>query len=351
MQKSPRYDNLDALRALGAIGILLMHYLSNIAVKPAEGWFTDTLIPWMTNFVILFFVLSAFGISCGYYERFRTGAVTPSQFYARRYRRILPFFILLSAIEIGFSFSWQALAEGFMNSTLTLGFMPVPQVSVIGVGWFLGTIFVFYIAYPFFVYLLSSRAKAWLMLGLAYVLNLLCYYYFFTPDYDVAFNPGRNNILYSALFLLSGGLLYLYRGDIYRLNSRRGGAVATGVAAAALTVGYFVALPHMGHAANMAAITVMFAGWMVYAVSPGKRWMDNRVMRFLGKYSMEIYLSHMVVFRAIERLHLERHIADAGVCYWVTCAIGLGVTVVFAYVAVKVLDRAGSALRRRPAAA
>ena len=57
---SERYGALDGLRAYAAIGIVLMHVLSNISVKPTENYLTGTLIPWFTDFTLMFMVVSGF---------------------------------------------------------------------------------------------------------------------------------------------------------------------------------------------------------------------------------------------------------------------------------------------------
>lgn len=42
-----RYDSLDGLRAYAAVGIVLMHVLSNITLKPSENYLTLKLIPFL----------------------------------------------------------------------------------------------------------------------------------------------------------------------------------------------------------------------------------------------------------------------------------------------------------------
>ena len=66
---SERYGALDGLRAYAAIGIVLMHVLSNIGVKPSENYMTETLIPWFTDFTLMFMVVSGFSLCCGYYDK------------------------------------------------------------------------------------------------------------------------------------------------------------------------------------------------------------------------------------------------------------------------------------------
>ena len=57
---SERYGALDGLRTYAAIGIVLMHVLSNIGVKPSDNYLTETLIPWFTDFTLMFMVVSGF---------------------------------------------------------------------------------------------------------------------------------------------------------------------------------------------------------------------------------------------------------------------------------------------------
>ena len=46
-----------------------MHVLSNIGVKPSENYMTETLIPWFTDFTLMFMVVSGFSLCCGYYDK------------------------------------------------------------------------------------------------------------------------------------------------------------------------------------------------------------------------------------------------------------------------------------------
>ena len=42
---SCKYNNINGLRALSAIGIAVMQYQANLSVKPCLGWASDVLIP------------------------------------------------------------------------------------------------------------------------------------------------------------------------------------------------------------------------------------------------------------------------------------------------------------------
>ena len=54
-------------------------------------------------------------------------------------------------------------------------------------------------------------------------------------------------------------------------------------------------------------------------------------MKFLGDISMEIYLTHMMMFRFLEKIHLEKMIDNPDLLFIVTYVVGIALTIVFAY--------------------
>lgn len=74
-----RYEKLDGIRAYSCIGIVLMYVFAN----GNFGFVFDRLIPSFTNFTLLFILMSAFSLCCGYYEKIRNGAIDLEQFYKR----------------------------------------------------------------------------------------------------------------------------------------------------------------------------------------------------------------------------------------------------------------------------
>ena len=208
-----RYDSLDGLRAYAAVGIVLMHVLSNITLKPSENYLTLKLIPFFTDFTLLFMIVSGFSLCCGYYERFKKGTITPNSFYKKRYARILPYFACLCLLDLVMNPSRGAFFETFANLTLCFNLLPNPHITVIGVGWFLGVVFVFYLLFPFFVFMTDNKRRAWLSMLIALGFVWVAMLYFYTPEF-VDKSPGRTNFIYCAPLFLSGGIAYLYRKSI-----------------------------------------------------------------------------------------------------------------------------------------
>ena len=76
---------------------------------------------------------------------------------------------------------------------------------------------------------------------------------------------------------------------------------------------------------------VLFGSWLVYALS-AKDWiLNNRLVQFISGLSMEVYLCHMVMFRLVEKAHLERIVTDVDWLYAVTCVIVIASALAFAW--------------------
>ena len=154
------YGAIDGLRAMAAIGIVMMHMAANNDYQ-ISGFIYERLIPSFTNFVFLFMVISGFGMCCGYYEKILKNKISLSDFYGKRFKKILPFFAVLVVLDLIMSPSLSSVYEGFADLTLLFGFLP-NDITVIGVEWFLGLIFVFYLCFPFFCVLLENKRRAWI---------------------------------------------------------------------------------------------------------------------------------------------------------------------------------------------
>lgn len=121
---------------------------------------TSNVISFTGDFVLMFMMVSAFSMCCGYFERFRVyGTSTPlsmnpgfmdsgvkpinlNDFYRKRYKRVLPFFGLLKMIDVALCAASEHLHmtdtligelwEAFANFTLAFGLIPGNDISVIG---------------------------------------------------------------------------------------------------------------------------------------------------------------------------------------------------------------------------
>ena len=157
------YPGLDVVRVIAIAGIVLMHVLAN-GDYDLSGFLFEKVIGTAGNFTILFMMVSAFGMCCGYYEKFKAETINIETFYKRRYEKLCPFFALLCILDVVISPSANSVYEIFANLTMLQGLLPNPQISVVGVSWTLAVIFVFYLLFPFSAFCCFQRKEYGLVL-------------------------------------------------------------------------------------------------------------------------------------------------------------------------------------------
>lgn len=322
------YGAIDGLRTVACIGIVMMHIRANNTYA-LSGFLYDDIIASFTNFVFLFMVISAFGMCCGYLDKVLNNQISMESFYKKRYSKILPFFTVLVLLDIVMSPSKAALIEGFADITLLFGLFP-NNISVIGVGWFLGLIFAFYLIFPFYCILLKDKKRAWISFGVSLVLNCICGSYFALS---------RTNIVYCLCYLVAGGLIYLYRNELETFSRRYWWAALGGIVVSAVL--YYVI---GGNTVTMLLVSVVL---LIYALGNRGGVLQNKVTKFFSSISMEVYLSHMVMFRVIEKLHINTMFGDGWLQYIVTVVLTVCGAMVFSVIVKKGLEIAGKIIQRK----
>ncbi len=321
MEKKKRYDALDGVRTLACIGIVLMHVLTNTEYN-LSGFIYDQMIPSFTHFTFLFMSVSGFGMCCGYYDRMISGNIDIVSFYKKRYKKILPFFALLCFMDLIISPSLNSLYEVFANLTLCFGLIPNENITVIGVGWFLGTVFAFYMLFPFFCFLLANKKRAWLALLASYIMHYLC---------EIYFDADKRSMAFSFVFFMIGGMVYIYKEEIEKIASMK--LISIILLLISIAVYYFV---------TDITIVMLLIGTCILIMSlfiSEKGFLINPITKFLGSISFEIYLCHMFIFRIVEKLHLLEITQNDYINYiLVFIAVFAGATV-FAYVAQTMINK------------
>lgn len=314
-----RYDAIDGLRTIACVGIVMMHLLA-VSSYELSGYIFARVIPSFTNFVYLFMTISAFGMCCGYFDRVLSGKIDLTDFYKKRYIRILPFFTTLIILDLIISFSKESLYEAIANVSLLYGFFP-HDISVIGVGWFLGVVFAFYIIFPFYCVLIETKKRTWFVFAMSIVLNYILGRYF---------GVERKNIIYCLCYFVLGGLIYHYRAELCNI-SRNKKVISFALVIAAITVYYTVGF-------NTITMLLVSAALLIFALGKSKGLLLNRFTRFFGSVSMEVYLSHMVIFRVIEKLKLNRIIGNGLAQYCATVVMVLTGAVIFSVILKYILE-------------
>lgn len=300
MNNNNRYNGLDGLRTIAAFGIIAVHVAKNTGFDILAFWYQGVICR-LESFVNLFFVISGFAMCCGYYEKIKNNQISMEDFYSKRYLKIWPFFAVLVLADM--IYSWEGigtLADAFADLTLAFALLPNSNISIIGVGWTLGVIFAFYMLFPFFVYCLWNKRRAWF----AFIVTLL---FDFFKDYFFA--NGNSyvlcNTLVWAVYFVAGGLMYLYRNQIVEYINRN--KYLWLVLSIFFLVLWFV-VPNRIYGRDISTYKTLVTAlsWVMYAISGDSYILNNPVCRFVSGISLEIYLIHMLVYRVLEKIGIIR---------------------------------------------
>lgn len=326
-----RYENLDGLKVIAAFGIVAMHVSSNMG-HPITSEFMTNVIGSMTHFVKLFLILSGFGMCCGYYEQFKNGKINLQKFYIRRFEKNLPFFALLVLIDAFYSIKTVLWRDVLASLTMAFNLMPSHDMSVVGVGWTLGVIFVFYFMFPFYVFLLSTKKRAWATVIICLILNWCCCNY-----YESIGETDGANFLFLSVYFVVGGVLYLYRDSIQEKISRVS-TFAVLLVTVFITVAWYLIPANEFSAPFTLKTVILFSMWMVLAISHPMKLLANGITKTLSQVSLEVYLSHMMIFRVVEKVGIANRINNGNIAYVVILFLTLILTIIFALIAKKMID-------------
>lgn len=305
------YYGIDWLRAMACIGIVIMHIQANNTYH-LTGFIAEKMIPSFTDFTFLFMTISAFGMCVGYYEKVKNGKVNWVNFYKKRYLKVLPFFAVVVLMDIVFSHDLTSIIEAVPNLTLTRGFFP-NDIKQIGVAWFLGLVFVFYAIFPLFCAMLNSKKSGWMFFAVSLLLNFVVARFY---------EMGRENIVYSLPFFVAGGLIYLYRDKVknWRIYLP-------------LVITFIFIYYVIGGVCPCLLVSVAF---LLLGISLGGGY--SRIISFISGISMEIYLSHMVVFRLVEKMGLNRMFGNGWLQYFLTVIFVIVGAICFSVVVKKLIN-------------
>ena len=165
MSQRPQLEGANAVRFWAAMSIVLFH-LALLPKKELPAFLS--VIPNFAGFgVPLFYVLSAFALSYGYYGSLESG-VAIRRFYARRFFRIAPLFYLMMAVcltQFWMRGSGVPAAQIFSSATFIFNLIPGHSESFVPAAWSIGVEMLFYAVFPFIIMLITNVWRAGLFFG------------------------------------------------------------------------------------------------------------------------------------------------------------------------------------------
>lgn len=124
---------------------------------------------------------------------------------------------------------------------------------------------------------------------------------------------------------MAGGLIFLYKEKIAAINWM----VFLPITIVSV-LGYYL------HGGNIYACLAVSSVFVIQAISINLK--NNKWISFLSGLSMEVYLSHMVMFRLIELFKLNMLFGDGWVQYSITVILVFTSSIIFSFVIKKFLD-------------
>lgn len=321
---SPNHcSSLDGLRAISCVGIMLMHVLANTNYA-VSGFIYDKMIPSFTHFVILFLMISGFGMCVGYLQKFIDKQIDLETFYVKRYKRLLPYYVFLIVIALIVEPSAINFFDATIEITMIYGLLPNNALNLIGVGWTVGVIFLFYLFFPAYSVLLKSKRRAWCSFCISLWIALMCRLHYFSDYYVNALFTPRHSFLYCLPFFIFGGIVFLYKEQLKAFLDKK---ILRFCASLIICLGVLLYFLFPNYV-NSYDITfeknlILFGSILVYFVGVESKLMGSKILKFFGDMSMEIYLSHMFVFRTYEKLGILYKFGDGWLGYWIVCILVL----------------------------
>lgn len=340
MSAAPRLAQLDALRGIAALAVVLFHYTTRYDRLFGHTHPPALALPGGYLGVPLFFVISGFVI---YMTLERTER--PMDFVVSRFSRLYPAywgallltFSLVHAIGLpGKTVGWEVL---LVNVTMLQGFLGVTSVD--GVYWTLEVELLFY-AWALLCHRLGASAGLRNFLFACLALRLVYVAVAAVWGVDLPW-VGQRWLLLPSIGWFALGVA------AYRLSDT-GGASRSGWAMAAAAV----VVTGLAEGWEMAALALLFFG-AVYGAARGRwTWLEHPVLLWLGGISYTLYLLHenigWALLRRLEGWGMEVHLAIA-LTLAVALAMAHGLTRLVERPAMRWIRERYRARRMRPAPA
>jgi peptidoglycan/LPS O-acetylase OafA/YrhL len=325
-QDTKYFPSLDALRALSVFLVMFNHVHGRV-----PSWIYGPLG------VDVFFVLSGFLISTLLLrEKERTGVVSLRGFYIRRFFRIIPvylFTVLLYFAAVHATHDQVKAAQFNAALPWLLSFLqeyrPAASGNVLGHAWTLGIEEKFYIVWPLLlVALYPFRVRPVLCLGAIFI-AILFFPHLYARSYDG---------------LLIGALLAIALSTSGRLAIAKALASIPDAVLCVLLAGTYMLSGYSNKFVLLfsAAVAILVAS-LVLRDGLLRRLLEAPVLVFIGKRSYAMYLIHVLVLDALEKI-LPAFLVGQGT---VTVCVAYGLTLAGASLMYVAVERPCIAFGRR----
>lgn len=364
---APRLPQLDALRGLAALYVVVYHVMALPEPHLAVPAWAQPAIAMGGSGVVLFFVMSAFSLSLTWPRHAASGAALRS-FYLSRLFRIAPLLLVLLAAMVLRDTLREAPRYGAQeiawNASMLFGLSPRWQAGIVMGSWTIGVEMLFYLVFPLLA-LYARRLSAQLAL-LAATYALALWAARAAPPSLAFLGNGYGLLTQMPIFVLGCALFALWRRLRERPPAQRRaiglGALALGLAGlAALAYGglptnAWATLWHLsalGYGLTLLGLLLAGEGdrarsFADVAIGAAVGVLVNRATCFLGAISYSLYLVHPFVVSRLYGVFARLYAAlPDGAAYAACLASSLALAIPAAWLTYRWVELPGMRWGRR----
>lgn len=293
----PRIYTIDYLRGILALCVVLYHYSGWVDVG---GQDVSTLLGKLGIYAVsAFFIVSGMSIYLSY-SNCNWNIRTIFGFGVRRFLRLAPtywvalFFIICVKIASK-GVGEYSFIDYFYNFTLLFGYLDISNYIVIG-GWSIGVEVVFYLLFPFSVFLLKSNFGTFSLIIIS--LSLSLYFSVFIINKEMELSDMWHSYInpFNQLSLFVGGMLIAkYRVKLPKKYGFLGLMLACVIFYLYPVKGGWVEII-TGYNRMLLIIIAIFVVFFVASIDYPPKDFFSKILNFLGDISYSIYLLHGVFF-------------------------------------------------------
>lgn len=289
-----RLYNLDYLRGLSALGIMIYHYSSwsngNFSAETFMGRFG-------IYGVSIFYVLSGLTLFHVYYSKMQFSLQEIIFFFKKRVFRIFPLLWIVTLLTIALSRKIINFTDLFLNLSGLFGFISWDKYFATG-GWSIGNEIVFYTFFPFFVLCIKKFKFLMFLIGLI-ILGLYLYFAFLKLNTNSTLSEQWTkyvNPLNHVFFFLGGVLIGYFFKDVFIKNFFI-------IVLLFLGITFFVFYPSKGDTINIVTgisrliftACCLLICFCFYKMTFNLPKFVHQPLALLGEISYSVYLIHPII--------------------------------------------------------
>lgn len=309
----PRLEMIEALRALAAFIILILHMVAFSGMKLPS--YLNIIHTHFRLGVPLFYTLSGFVLAYTYLNKLQTHSQIVC-FYIRRFFRIAPLFYFMLIITPALlpSYAPTSLRDILLNIGMIFGLIPGKQLSLVIAGWSIGVEILFYLIFPLFA-IFTNSVRSGIIAWLIIMFISSCFLSATSPLTSVSNTMLAGTDTYLSILsqlphFLSGIVAYLIWEKTGFLQKRTLGIGLLSFTILATTVivykeSLILSLSSNGLRLELYIWSLLFMILILSLCFWPVKYLVNRITTNLGKISFSLYLTHPVIMLLLSNVYIN----------------------------------------------